>query len=294
MKGKLVFVVLLLNLLCSALIQAQQASKIPDVLVYKKIDTTSLVMEVYRPDQFDAKQSYPVIVFFFGGGWTKGSTEQFQPHARYFASRGLVAILVNYRVKERQGTTPIESLKDAKSAMRYIRKNAAYLHIDPKKIIAAGGSAGGQLAAAMAYTSDINEKTDDRSISTKPNALVLFNPAVDNGPGGAGYQLVRKQYKSFSPLHNIRKDLPPAIFFLGTQDSIVPVETAKYYQKAYQRAGNRLDLLLYEGQTHGFFNLKRSAEYYEKTVRETDVFLQSLGYLTGEPTISKDNIQINQ
>ncbi len=270
---------------------AQDKPIAPEVLIYKKIDTTALTLEVYNPSGFDSKKSYPVIVFFYGGGWRTGTTKQFQPHARYFASRGLVAILVNYRTKESHATTPFESLKDANSAIRYIRKNSGLLHIDAEKIIAAGGSAGGQLAAATAYLNDSNEATDDLAISTKPSALVLFNPVVDNGPGGYGYEWIGERYKSFSPLHNIRKELPPTIFFLGTNDDLVPVEIAKYYKKAYEKAGNRLDLFLYEGQPHGFFNLKKSTEFYEKTVRETDLFLKSLGYLTGEPTISATKIQ---
>ena len=288
---KIFFHFLFIGLFVSTMAYAQTKLTAPQIVTYKKIDTTALTLEVYNPLRFDAKKSYPVIVFFFGGGWSTGTTAQFEPHARYLNSRGITAILVNYRVKQRQGTSPIESLKDAKSAIRYIRKNAGQLHIEADKIIAAGGSAGGQLAAAVAYTSDINEATDDLSISTRPNALVLFNPAVDNGPGGAAYELVATQYKSFSPLHNIQKGLPPAIFFLGTKDDITPVETAQYYKKANEKAGNRVDLFLYEGQPHGFFNLKKSPEYYTKTLRETDIFLTSLGYLTGEPTISLEKVQ---
>ena len=85
-------------------------------------------------------------------------------------------------------------------------------------------------------------------------------------------------------MHNISKDVPPTIFFLGTDDELIPVETAKYYQKVIERVGGRCDLFLYEGQAHGFFNF-RNREYYDKTVRETEKFLISLGYLNSEPDI---------
>jgi len=96
-------------------------------------------MAVYFPADMDPGRSYPAMVFFFGGGWNGGSTAQFEPHARYFSSRGIVCFLADYRVKKRQQTTPFESLKDARSAIRYLRKNAETFHIDPNKIIAVGG-----------------------------------------------------------------------------------------------------------------------------------------------------------
>jgi acetyl esterase/lipase len=241
-------------------------------------------MKSYYPEKMDNTQRYPAMVFFFGGGWTKGDINQFEPHAKYFAKRGLVCFLVDYRVTSRQQSTPFESLKDAKSAMRYIRENANKFRIDPLKIIAAGGSAGGQLAAAAALIEGYNEDSDNVSISCKPNALVLFNPAIDNGPGGVGYERIGDAYKNFSPLHNIEKGAPPTIIFQGTNDNLIPVETVKYYQTAMRKVGSQCELFLYEGMEHGFFNYNK-LENYKNTVSETDHFLQSLGYLKKDPII---------
>ena len=252
---------------------------------YKQSDTTSLFMEVYHPETIDTTIKSTAIVFFFGGGWNGGSINQFKPHAKYFSKRGAVCFLVDYRVKNRQQTTPFESLKDAKSAIRYIREHGDKFNIDTLKIIAAGGSAGGHLAAATALIDDYNEDSDDMSISCKPNALVLFNPVIDNGPGGYGYDRIGDAYKSFSPLHNIKSDAPPTILFLGTNDNLIPVETVKYYQTVMHKIESRCELHLYEGEAHGFFNYK-NFEYYKKTISESDKFLQSLGYLKKEPVVA--------
>ncbi len=254
-------------------------------LVYKKVDGVSLTMDIYYPSSIEEGKKYPAMIFFFGGGWTGGSTAQFEPHAKYFSERGLICILADYRVRSRQKTSPFESLKDAKSAIRYIRGNAAELKIDPNQIIASGGSAGGHLAAATAIITKYDEPNEDLSISSKPQALVLFNPVIDNGPGGYGFERIGEAYKDFSPLHNIQKGAPPTILFLGTEDPLIPVETAQYYKTVLERVGSKCDVHLYEGQKHGFFNLK-NIEYYNKTVIEADKFLTSLGYLKGEPTIS--------
>jgi acetyl esterase/lipase len=256
-------------------------------VVYKTIDTVSLSMEIYYPENLNPDEKYPSMIYFFGGGWNGGSTAQFEPHAKYFSTRGIICILADYRVKTRQGTSPFESLKDAKSAIRYLRKNAEELNIDPDKIIASGGSAGGHLAAATATIEKFNEESDDTSISAAPNALVLFNPVYDNGPGGYGYDRVGEKYPWFSPLHNIRKGAPPTIVFLGTKDKLIPVETAHYYKAVMGKVGSRCDLHLYEGEPHGFFNYSK-IKNYNSTVYKADKFLESLGYLTGEPTIESE------
>lgn len=178
----------------------------------------------------------------------------------------------------------VPGLKDAKSAIRFIRDHADGFSIDTSRIVAAGGSAGGHLAAATALTEGYNEKTDDLSVSCIPNALVLFNPVVDNGPGGYGYERIGNEYKNFSPLHNINKGASPTILFLGTNDALIPVETAEYYKVVMEKVGSRCELRLYEGQVHGFFNYK-NFEYYKKTVYETDQFLQSLGFIKADPEI---------
>jgi acetyl esterase len=256
-------------------------------LPYKEIDTTFLGLTFYYPDNFDSAKIYPAITFFFGGGWNSGNIKQFEHHAQYFSSRGLISILVDYRVNKRHGTTPFDALKDAKSAIRFIRKNADLLNIDPGKIIASGGSAGGHLAAACGNVKKFNEENEDLSVSSKPNALVLFNPAVDNGPGGVGYNRIGEQYHDFSPLHNIHKGAPPTIIFLGTNDKLIPVETAQYYKVIMEKVGSRCDLFLYEEEEHGFFNYnKKRGENYRKTLLEADKFLVSLGYLTGRPTVN--------
>ena len=239
-------------------------SQAPDTITYKQVDTTELILVLDYPPGFDESKEYPAIVFFFGGGWNGGNTGHFEPQARYFAERGMICFRADYRVKSRQGITPFESLKDAKSAMRYVREHAGALHVDPDRIVASGGSAGGHLAAATALITGYNEGGDNLSVSPVPNALVLFNPVMDNGPGGYGYDRVGEAYPSFSPLHNIRAGAPPTILFLGTKDKLIPVETAEYYKVVMDKVESRCDLLLYEGEGHGFFNYGNE-KYYRET-----------------------------
>jgi acetyl esterase/lipase len=280
-------VLLNLLLLIGTLAHSQESEICTKRIIYKEIDTVSLFMDIYYPPDMDKEKSYPAMIYFFGGGWKGGSVKQFEPHASYFSGRGIICVLADYRVQSRQKTSPFESLKDAKSAIRFIRKKSAELKIDPDKIIAAGGSAGGHLAAATALIEKYNETGENLSVSCIPNALVLFNPVIDNGPGGYGFERIGKAYKDFSPLHNISAGAPPTIFFLGTADKLIPVETAEYYRTVMEKVGSRCEVFLYEGQPHGFFNFRNRA-YYHKTVWEADKFLISLGYLTGQPCLPQE------
>ena len=166
------------HILCISCLIACSYCLSQEKILYKQIDTTKLFMEKYSPKNIDTTKKHPAIVFFFGGGWNKGSIHQFKPHANYFSQRGIVCFLVDYRVRNRHKTTPFESLKDAKSAIRFIKENANSYFLDTTKIVASGGSAGGHLAAAAALVNEYNDDSDNLSISSKPNALILFNPAL--------------------------------------------------------------------------------------------------------------------
>ncbi|HUT10565.1 MAG TPA: alpha/beta hydrolase [Thermoguttaceae bacterium] len=253
--------------------------------VYKKVGDVELRIYIFRPEDHKPADRRAAAVFFFGGGWVGGSPKQFFPHAQYLASRGMVAMAADYRVKSRQGTTPFECVKDGKSAVRWIRANAERLGIDPQRIAAGGGSAGGHVAAAIGNVPGLEEEGEDTSVSSKPNALLLFNPVYDNGPEGYGYGQLQDRYREISPLHNLRRGAPPTIVFLGTNDKLIPVATAEKYKAQMEKVGSRCDLHLYEGQPHGFFNhpgpeASLAGTYYAKTVSEMDKFLVSLGFLS--------------
>jgi len=258
---------------------------------YKQIDTITLKLFVKNPANFNEKTEYPTIVFFFGGGFNSGKVTQFKPHAEYLSSRGMITVLADYRVKTRHQTTPFDAVADAKSAIRFLRQNSKKLNIYKEKIAASGGSAGGHLAAAAATVHGLNDPNDNLKVSAKPNALVLYNPVFDNGPTGYGYERVGDRYLEISPIHNIDKFTPPTIVFLGTKDDLIPVETAKLYKQKMELAGSRCDLFLYEDQRHGFFNYRDDSKdgnkYFTETLVQTDLFLESIGYLRGKPAMRK-------
>lgn len=248
------------------------------IIVYKKIDTTELKLWIHYPEK--VKKRHAAIIFFHGGGWNSGTAEQFLPQSEYLASQGMIAISASYRLKNIHGTTPKEALEDAKSAIRFLRLNAKELHILPDKIAAGGGSAGGHLAAAAFTSTDINDPKDALKVSPKPNCLVLFNPVIDNGPEGYGYERIKAWFPDISPMHGITKKFPPTVLFLGTKDALIPVSTGEIFRDKIKEAGGQCTLFLYDGAGHGFFGWKDGNNpYYAETLKQTEVFLRRQGYL---------------
>lgn len=252
---------------------------------YKRASGANLKLHVFRPDAGPSAPPRPAIVFFFGGGWRKGSPRQFYPHCAYLASRGMVAISAEYRVEETHGTTPRECVEDGKSAVRWIRMHAGRLGVDPARVAAGGGSAGGHVAAIAGMTDGMNAPDEDVSVSSRPDALVLFNPVIYTGPGASNHVRVRGYWRDVSPWHNVDQSTPPMMIFLGTEDRVVSVERAREFESMIEAQGGRCDLYLYEGQYHGFFNFHRGRKYFAATLAETDRFLQSLGYLSKDAEV---------
>ena len=216
----------------------------------------------------------------------RATSSSSRPQAEHLASRGMVAARADYRVKSRQGVTPDKCVEDAKSAVRWLRANAAKLGIDPDRIVAAGGSAGGHIAACTALTDGLDAEGEDRSISSKPNALVLFNPVLrfDGVPKTDGSHRRRRgagqEALPDPPCHEGHAADPGAVRHRR------PTEAAGRRVRAAGRGGGfRAEVFTAEGQPHGFFN---RPPWLQKTTARMDEFLTSLGYLKREGDVKAE------
>ncbi|MGE9291844.1 MAG: alpha/beta hydrolase [Puniceicoccales bacterium] len=259
----------------------EESGWIPEV--FTEVDGIELKIWHKAPPESLDDGPAPAIVFFYGGGWNSRNISQFQNQGEHLANQGMHAFLADYRVKNDYGGTPFDCVEDAKSAMRYVRYHAERFGIDPNKIAASGGSAGGHLAAACALLPSMNSPSDP-DVSCKPDALVLFNPVYDNSPDGFANHRVKERWREFSPMHHIDQDAPPNIVFLGTKDHLIPVETAEAWQAEMLSAGVYSELHLYPDRKHAFFN---KGEDYTDTVEKMDEFLKSFGYLHSDNQSSK-------
>jgi acetyl esterase/lipase len=246
--------------------------------VYKTADGIHLDLHVFEPRPDAAPPPRAALVFFFGGGWIDGSPEQFYPQCAALARRGVAAFSAEYRVASRHHTTPVEAVRDAKSAVRWLRAHAAELNIDPDRIAAGGGSAGGHIAAAAGSVPGLEEPGESTRISSRPDALVLFNPVLDQGPGGYGHDRVQPYWRDISPRHHLGPRTPPTLILSGGRDALVPVAMLEDCQRDITRHGIVCELDITPEGEHGFFNYGRS-DAYAHTTHCMLTFLERLGWM---------------
>ena len=280
--------------------------------VYKTAGRRQLVVTVHYPPAWKRNGARPACLFFGGGGFNpkdkatgkphptadeRASREvsppgsslgrSFTPQAEYFAKRGMVTMKVEYRKRKTDGVLPDKAVEDAKSAMRWVRRNAAMLGVDPQRIVSCGGSSGGHLAAAVASLEEFDATDDDLSISPKPNAMILYYPLLDFLEGGtrttpflAALEGNRDLGERLSPARHWHKDMPPTLVLIGTRDPMF--ETLQRFVAKWKAAGADVDIFIAEGGGHG---LSSKSPWLERTTKRADAFLQSIGYLTGEPKV---------
>ena len=230
------------------------------------------------------------------------------PLARYFAARGLVAFNITYRLAKPGAVTVADCVADCRSALRYVRAHAAALGLDPARIAVAGDSAGGHLAATLGTDTGPSHPDDAPDVSGRADALLLFNPIVDmteadwiryavGGPALADKKNTPRPAapedialaRSLSPLFHVAPGQPPALLMHGRADRIVPLSQAELFADAYRVAGNRIDFTVVEGGVgHAFVipGYKWPESVVVEAVRAADAFLASLGWLSGEPTLT--------
>lgn len=258
--------------------------------LFRTVGDVNLFLWVYRLRQDREKANpelSPAIVLFHGGGWRTGSPRQFERQAKYFAGAGVVTILPEYRLTKKLGTPPIEALIDAKSAVRWARANAKRLGIDPKKLAAGGGSAGGHLAVGTAVVPGYDDPADDLNISSLPDALVLFNPALDIA--GIWQQRFGTDVTSISPMQQLRKPIPPTIIFQGTEDTVTQYSVAqKFVQLALSAGSQHVKLVPFVGRTHGFFNSNKIGDL-DATMNGTRSFFEEIGWLRAPQRANKND-----
>ncbi|MFT5131315.1 MAG: arylsulfatase A, partial [Rhodothermales bacterium] len=271
---------LLAALMLPMLLKANVTAPAGKVYVYKTVDGQAREMEIYFPNGKPPATPVPGIIMFHGGGWGGGDRGQFRYLCHYFASRGLVAATVTYRLATKAEKAKMRGggqsgkrlcIPDAKSAIRWYKQHAAELGIDPTRIIAGGGSAGGHISLIATNNPGLNDPADFQDIDTSVAAYLLFNPALSTGDA---------KDPEIDVLTHLDLEFAPAIAFFGDKDNWL-----KGWKPAYAKLkaqGSAIDYRIAERQGHGFFNTQPWADV---TIAAADRFLVELGFLQGEPTL---------
>jgi acetyl esterase/lipase len=218
--------------------------------------------DLYLPAGDSAGKKRPGVVIIHGGGWISGDkgAAREQGIGETLARNGYVGLSINYvlSTKDDPAVWP-RNLHDAKTAVRWLRKNADRLGLDPDHIGAIGGSAGGHLASLLALTgpeSGLDPSGPYGEFSCRVQAAVdLYGPfrvrpehpmlSKNKGDGPESYK------QSWLATH-IDRDDPPILIIHGTADALVPAEQSREFSKALGTAGVAHRLVIVEGARHSF------------------------------------------
>lgn len=250
------------------------------VKTYKTVDGYKLDIHIFLPDSIDKTKKSPVMVYFSGGSWTKGNPEWAFYGCADYAKKGWVGVSVEYRLADRHETTPFEAVKDARSAIRWLRMNADDYNIDTTRIVATGNSAGGHLVLTTALANEWNEDSDDLNYSASPN-LLLVNAGVyslysESNTDWITRDLVDKTLaRKISPIHLLKKGLPPMLIIHGTNDQSVDYSSAKAFADEMEKSGNEFEFHTLEGAPHAIWFDRRFSGKVAALRRD---FLKKYGY----------------
>jgi acetyl esterase/lipase len=273
-----------------------------DISYADKSDAQKL--DIYLPNKGDGP--FPVIATFHGGAWMFGDKgDDMNLPFLEGLKRGYAVACVNYRLS---GEAHFPSqIHDCKTAIRYLRTNAAAYHLDGTRIGAWGASAGGHLAALLGTTPRVRElddpsmrKTNTRFSCKVQAVAVWYGPLEDflkmdeqltaSGMGTPDHshedspesQLLGRKItdipalvKYASPMTYIKPSVPPFLLQHGLKDSIVPVEQAINFAARMEKVAgcDRVTLDLLKNADHGdpLFetprNLKRVFEFFDSHLK---------------------------
>lgn len=238
----------------------------PRLVVYGQTPEQSLEMEVVTPTTRRATTA-PGVLFVHGGGWSGGNRGQFRRHAQELARRGFVAATASYRLSGVAGYPA--ALDDCQRAMRWLRKNADELGMDPNRLGAMGSSAGGHLVACLG-TRETRDDSDPAlaGISSKAQCVVDVHGAHDlpwsrslqNRPLAnsllaflrADYDQARALWEDASPIRFVDSTTAPTLVIHDPGDPTVPYEDSVRFTDALVRAARPVEFMPVPGAGHGF------------------------------------------
>ncbi len=208
---------------------------------------------------------FPAILYVHGGSWRSGSKKDFARLATDLAAKGYAGFSIDYDLRAHSYPTPIA---ESEAAVRFLRDHAAEYHIDPDRILIAGASAGGEIAALVAL--------DPKNHIA---AGIMLNAVFDLGTGS--YYVIRRYLggpcgqigttcADASPMSHIHADAPPFFVGHGTSDHLVPFASAELFTADMKKAGNNVTFYAAKNAGHMYFTKK---DFYGPNLSAVEAFL---------------------
>ncbi|MFD0677939.1 MULTISPECIES: alpha/beta hydrolase [unclassified Paenibacillus] len=226
-------------------------------------------IDFYVPE---APREEVALLFIHGGGWAKGSKEQWSDVAKHFAQLGYMSASAGYRLTD-MAVYPAQ-LEDVHNAMQYMKKQSSRFGFDPERIVVIGSSAGGYLAAMLALDAAYKE--------SYPQAVILYCPVTTlemNGDFipqfmGCPWEGNEELYREASPYNRITGTELPFLIIQGDADVTTPYEQVASFHEALLESGVHSELEVLEGVGHGFgYGVATPAQ--QKSIQTIEAFLKA-------------------
>ncbi len=212
-------------------------------------------LDIWAPAQLGkgegrGKQKLPVVIFYYGGAWIKGSRQEYGFAGRAFAANGFIAVIPDYRLVP--GVVFPVFAQDSALAVKWVHDNIAAYGGDPDRITLSGHSAGAYNAAIIAldthYLTDIG--VDPRVV----RAAALFAGPYDfypfDGPRSKAAFGAWPKPEETQPVTYARADAPPLFLAQGTADDVVKPRNAPRLAARLKAVGAPFVLKEYPGKSH--------------------------------------------
>ncbi len=246
-------------------VRAQNEIVVEKGIEYSNPDNQHLQLDMARPS---GSGPYPGVICIHGGGFRAGTRQGYDGLIKKLAQNGYVAATVTYRLAPKYRFPA--AVYDVKAAVRWLRANSAKYHLDPDRIGATGGSAGGHLAQFLGVTADQKQfegHGGNANQSSRVACVVNFygpsdftrsyGKSVDAAEVlplflGGNLEQAREQHIKASPLYWVTPNAAPTLCVHGTKDNYVAFEQAQWIVDRLKAAGVEAELLPMEGSGHGF------------------------------------------
>jgi len=270
LEKRLAFIFMLACILtanCMAQETNAQTAATPDLRVERNItylaNSQKPAADLYFPASQSGEGKFPAVILIHGGGWQGGRRDDKREISisSTLARNGYFVMSIDYLLANKKQAVWPTNLWDCKTAVRWLRKNADRLGVDPERIGVMGGSAGGQLAAMVALTTPadgLDPAAPLGDVSCRVKCCVDFYGIADIGAWhdvamlGKTFAEAPELYRAASPLAYVRSNSPPVLIVHGTADKTVDVSQSKLLDEALSRVQVKHELVIVPGAVHSF------------------------------------------